>query len=178
MITIEIEPSGNLFVTFFYDYATVERIKQIRGATWVKSKKRWEFPVTALDKLIKEFGDVCSISPDAFMEATAKTPAMVVAETLHQAGITLTEIDGRLVGFGGCYCPDPWQKLIDAHADQLRRLPVEESEPDIAHQRAPVDLSQLTEIDKALAQGWDSWVKQEHRKAEMIERRQNAWKYR
>lgn len=165
-----------LRVSFAYDAALVERIKTIPSATWVKAGRYWALPVTALDKLIREFGDNLAIHPDVYMAASDTTPVMCFAETLRQAGITLTDVDGRLVGSGGCYCADPWQRLIDERADALRQLvPVTVVTKPIALPKVEVDLSKLTEIDRTLARGWDGLVERERKKAETIERRKAQW---
>ena len=63
-----------------------------------------------------------AIHPDVAMAASVRTPVVIFADPLHQAGITLTDVDGRLVGSGGCYCAAPWHRLIDARSDALRDL--------------------------------------------------------
>jgi len=159
--TVMLDPTGNLRVSFAYDMEIVTRIKTVPGAAWVKAGKYWALPLSSLDRLIAEFGDDLAIHPDVVMAASDRTPAMVFADVLRQAGITLTDVDGRLVGSGGCYCADPWQRLIDERADQLRRLaPVTVvTKPTSLPTPPAADLSKLTEFDKLAAANWDKWVK-------------------
>jgi hypothetical protein len=173
--TVLLDASGNLRVSFDYDAAMVERIKTIPGAAWVKAGRYWALPIGSLDRLMREFGDALAIHPDVAMAASDRTPAIHFAGVLRQAGITLTDVDGRLVGSGGCYCIDPWQRLIDERSAALRALGypsinshakrnVGTASADSGQFSAtskpanPVDLSQLTEWDKMAAKHWGAWV--------------------
>lgn len=130
-------------------------------------------------RMIREFGDALAIHPDVYMAASDKTPVMHFAEVLRQAGITLTDVDGRLVGSGGAYCADPWQRLIDERADQLRRLaPVTVvTKPTLSPTTTvTLDDPRLTEFDRMAARQWGTWVKNQQEEDESIANaKRNRW---
>ena len=173
-----IEPS-TLRLSFAYDSAINERIKTLPGWDWNKKQRIWTVPLSSLDRLLAEFGDQLAIDPDVVMAANPKTPVMCFVELLHQAGIELTEADGRLIGFGGAYCPDPWQKLIDERADALRRI-MFTKQASSTSVPAPVttvtlDDLRLTDFDRTAAQFEPAWIAAAQRKQDMIERRRASW---
>ena len=98
-------------------------------------------------------------------------------ELLQVAGITLTDVDERLIGSGGAYCESPWQVLIDERSDALRALSPEPVVTTQAHvPTVTIDDARLTDFDKIAARSWSHWVEDAQRKEAMIERRKNAWR--
>ena len=187
MITVTLSTPSTLRLSFDYDPAVNERLKFIGGA-WVS--RTWILPVVKLDALIREFDVDLAIHPDVFMVALESTPAMHFADLLHQAGISLSEVDGRLIGHGGAYCESPWQQLIDARADALRAIMLTKPiSPTYAEGKThtvdyftqahvptvTLDDERLTDFDRTAAQFEPAWIAAAQRKQGMIERRRAAW---
>ncbi|MBK8772784.1 MAG: hypothetical protein IPM06_20470 [Rhizobiales bacterium] len=165
MITVTLSTPSTLRLSFDYDATVNERLKFIGGA-WVS--RTWILPVVKLDALIREFDVDLAIHPDVFMVAPESTPAMHFADLLHQAGIELSDVDGRLIGHGGAYCESPWQQLIDARADALRAIMFTKSvSPTSVPVHVPtvtLDDERLTDFDRTAAQFEPAWIAAAQRK--------------
>lgn len=195
-MTVILIESATLRLSFGFDREINARIKTIPGWKFIPESKVWTVPLAELDRLISEFGGSVGIDlaihPDVFMAAEGVpveyAPARILTadqrlanfvKELRYAGIELVEVNGRLTGRGGCYCADPWQKLIDQRADQLRRLaPVTVVTKSVALPTTTVTLDdpRLTEFDRMAARQWDTWVKNQQEEDELIANaKRNRW---
>lgn len=193
IITVFLIEPATLRLSFDYDPAINERIKTLPGWEFKKQQRMWTVPVSSLDKLIREFGETLAVHPDVFMVASPNTPVMNFAAVLRQAGITLTDIDGRLIGSGGAYCVDPWQRLVDDREGGLRSSGYgsvttgAKSNVGTATLRAIDSTStakpaitladpRLNDFDRMAARQWGTWKKnQEDEDALIAEAKRKRW---
>ena len=128
-ITAFLIPPATIRVAFPYDAATVATVKALPGSAFVKDGKYWTLPVSGLDALIAACGEGLAVHPDvlAAKQADEERRVRVFVDNLHAAGISLRLENGRVIGYGGAYCADPWQIAIDARAETIIAMGLQHS---------------------------------------------------
>jgi len=172
IIHASLHDSITILLTFAFDLAVNAKIKAIPG--WAYNAKRWTVPIRRLDDLCKTFGDSLTIDA-AVLEAKHENDLLRVrtfVDNLLAAGISLNFVNGRVIGSGGVYVPDPWQREIDARADKIIALGLQNAQ---APQRAashralpalPVDVSaELLRQSQILVTGFRNAARNEQKDA-------------
>lgn len=134
-ITATLRDSTTIRLDFDFDTAVNAKIKTIDGYAFIAAGAFWTVPVKRLDALVKAFGAALYIDGaviDAKMDNDLARVRIFV-DNLLAAGISLDVVNGRVMGSGGAYCADPWQREIDARAAKIIALGLQHS-----HARARV----------------------------------------
>ena len=132
-ITATLHNPSAIRLDFAFDKDVNAKIKTIDGYQFVAAGAFWTVPVKRLDALCAAFGAALAID-DAVIDAKIQSDlarVRVFVANLLAAGISLDVVDGRVMGSGGAYCADPWQREIDARAEKIVTLGLQ-------HSHAPV----------------------------------------
>lgn len=157
-------PPATIRVNFPFNKTVNEKLKTIDGYAFVKDGKYWTVPIAQLDALIAKFGDSLAIHPDVLeaKQADEERRVRVFVANCLAAGISLDVVGGRVVGSGGAYCVDPWQREIDARSEAIIALglgnsPAPASVRVSVREVVEVDESLLTDFDRLAVKQWDVW---------------------
>ncbi len=135
-VTATLHNASTIRLDFAFDKDVNAKIKTIDGYQFVAAGAFWTVPVKRLDALCAAFGAALAID-DAVIDAKIQSDlarVRVFVANLLAAGISLDVVDGRVMGSGGAYCADPWQREIDARATQIVMLGLQ-------HSHAPVKVA-------------------------------------